>query len=55
MTLAKGIYHRARNEIKNSALYPQLIPKRPGICVVPQLPEWWDYFGTPGSPLVHFL
>lgn len=36
MTLAKGIYYRARKEIKISALCPQLALKILGVCVVPQ-------------------
>lgn len=49
MTLAKGIYHRARKQIKNSALCPQLILKIAGI--------WgeWDCFGIDCSPLVRGL
>lgn len=54
MTLAKGIYHRARNEIKNSAVYPQLNPKFQASVFSTPL-GWWDYFGIPGSCLVYFL
>ena len=62
MTLAKGIYHRARKEIKNSkkkkknsSHAPQLILKILGICVAPQILGWWDCLGIHGSPLVYFL